>query len=288
MIAVLSVRRSRARWGRAGGVAIVMAIAGAAVAVLPGTAAAGSTWDGLKPEVFGARQIEPGLGVVTLKAPFRPEDQRAVPIEIAARLADGRSIARVTLVVDENPSPVAAVFTLGPGRHSVDLKAHVRLNQQTNVRAIVEASDGRLYMAAQPVRFAGGQAACSAPPTGDPEEILANMGKMQLAELPHSPAAGATATAIAQRVRLSISHPNHTGMALDQRTLLYIPLKMITALQVSQGDVKLFDMTGSITIAENPVLEFDASLAGAHQLHVKLTDSDGQTWTRELPFRAGS
>ncbi|MCB1521213.1 MAG: quinoprotein dehydrogenase-associated SoxYZ-like carrier [Hyphomicrobiaceae bacterium] len=245
---------------------------------------AGSTWDGLRPEVFGTRAIESGLGVVTLKAPFRPADQRAVPIEINTRFGDGRTVKSVMLVVDENPSPVAATFQLGPNQRKFEVKAHVRLNQETRVRAIVEASDGALYMASQLVKFAGGQAACAAPPTGNPEEIVANMGKMQLSDV----ADLGTSTTIDHRVRLSISHPNHTGMALDQQTLLYIPLRMITDLAVRQGDVKLFDMNGSITISENPVFEFDVNLTGAHDVAVTLKDSDGTAWTRVLPIRAGS
>lgn len=249
-----------------------------------GAATAGSTWDGLKPDVFGTRKIDSGLGIVTIKAPIRPEDQRAVPVSIDAKFADGRSIKSVTLVVDENPSPVAAVFNMGPGQRHVALKTAIRLNQQTQVRAIIEADDGGLYMASQLVKFAGGQAACAAPPTGNPEEIAANMGKMLLADANED----GNATQIAHRVRLKISHPNHTGMALDQQTLLYIPLRMVTALEVRQGGAKLFDMTGSITLAENPVFEFPVDLKGEHQINVTLKDSDGAEWKKSLAVRAGS
>lgn len=269
-------------------VAFVVAASCAAVAIVSlgaaGPARAGSTWDSLKAEVVGTRALQSGLGIVTLSAPARPEDQRAVPVAIEARLADGRMVKSVTLVVDENPMPVAAVFSMGPNQRQVSLKTAIRLNQQTEIRAIVEASDGALYMTSRLVKFAGGQAACAAPPTGDPEEIAANMGKMSLVDIP----AEGNATAIVHDMRLQISHPNHTGMAMDQQTLLYIPLRMISALEVRQGDVKLFDMTGSITIAENPYFEFPVSLTGNHQLNVVLKDSDGTEWSRALPIRAGS
>lgn len=259
----------------------------AAIAALTTTAAIAepaSTWDGLRPEVFGARRIDSGLGVVTINAPFRPEDQRAVPVSIEARFHDGRTVKAVTLVVDENPSPVAAVFKLGVEKSAIALRTNVRLNQETHVRAIVEASDGRLYMAQQLVRFAGGQAACSAPPTGNPEEIAANMGKMRIANV----AQETNASSITSRVRLTVSHPNHTGMALDQQTLLYIPLRIVSNLEVRQGATKLFDMTGSMTLAENPAFEFDVDLTGEHKIVAKLTDSDGTEWQRELELPAGS
>lgn len=247
-------------------------------------ALAGSTWDGLKADVTGTRPVQNGLGVVTLDAPARPQDQRAVPVAIDVRFADGRTVTAVTLVVDENPMPVAAVFNMGPNQRHVALKTAIRLNQQTEIRAIVEASDGALYMTSRLVKFAGGQAACAAPPTGNPEEIAANMGKMSLVDVPVE----GNATQIAHDMRLKISHPNHTGMAMDQQTLLYIPLRMISSLEVRQGDVKLFDMTGSITLAENPYFEFPVVLTGDHKLNVILKDSDGTEWTRTLPIRAGS
>lgn len=249
-----------------------------------GPALGGATWDGLKSEVVGTRTLQSGLGVINLTAPVRPEDQRAVPVAIEAHFADGRTVKTVTLVVDENPMPVAAVFTMGPNQRHVSLKTAIRLNQQTEIRAIVEASDGALYMTSQLVKFAGGQAACAAPPTGNPEQIAANMGKMSLAEVPSE----GNATQIEHEMRLKISHPNHTGMAMDQQTLLYIPLRMISTLEVRQGDVKLFDMTGSITLAENPYFEFPVSLTGEHQLNVVLKDSNGTQWDRTLAIRAGS
>jgi len=270
-------------WTRRGLVAAAV-VGAAALSTLSAPVLAGSTWDGLKGDVFGQRRIENGLGIMTLKAPVRPEDQRAVPVDIEARFADGRTVKSVTLVVDENPMPVSAVFNMGPNQRQVSLKTNIRLNQQTEVRAIVEASDGALYMASQLVKFAGGQAACAAPPTGNPEEIAANMGKMQLTDASTS----GQATQIMHDMRLRISHPNHTGMALDQQTLLYIPLRMISSLEVMQGDVKLFDMIGSITLSENPVLEFPVSLTGEHTINVVLKDSDGTEWKRSLPIQAGS
>lgn len=247
-------------------------------------ASAGGTWDGLQAEVIGTRSVQSGRGVITLMAPARPDDQRAVPVAIDARFSDGRTVKTVTLVVDENPMPVAAVFNMGPNQRHVAFKTAIRLNQQTEIRAIVEASDGALYMTSRLVKFAGGQAACAAPPTGNPEEIAANMGKMKLADVPSE----GNATQIEHDIRLTISHPNHTGMAMDQQTLLYIPLRMISTLEVRQGDVKLFDMTGSITIAENPYFEFPVSLIADHNLKVVLKDSEGTEWTRTLPIRAGS
>jgi sulfur-oxidizing protein SoxY len=248
------------------------------------TAQAGKAWDEIRASVFANRPIAPAGDLVTLTAPFRPTDQRAVPIDVEAKFADGRSVRTITLIVDENPSPIAARFDFGAARERVHLATRLRLNAGTDVRAVVEASDGQLYMAERFVRFAGGQAACSAPPSGTPQEIAATMGKMSLEPVGKQQAA---ATAIEPRARLKIMHPNHTGMVLDQLTLLYIPLRIITDLEVRQGEERIFAMRGSMTMAQDPVIEFDYR-AGADTLHVTARDSDGASWARDLPVGQGS
>jgi len=244
----------------------------------------GKAWDEIQAGVFAGRTIEPAGEIVQLTAPFRPLDQRAVPVEVEARLTDGRSVRGITLIVDENPSPVAARFDFGGTREHVHIATKLRLNAATDVRAVIEASDGRLYMAEKFVRFAGGQAACSAPPSGSPEQIAATMGKMSLEALSKQ----APATQIEPRARLKIMHPNHTGMVLDQLTLLYVPLRILTELEVKQGEERVFTMKGSMTMAQDPVVDFDYRTNGAGALHIEARDSDGAAWSRDFPVGQGS
>lgn len=246
--------------------------------------AAETVFDELRPAIFGQRAILDGHGVVSIKAPYRPEDIRAVPFDVEASFKDGRTVKSVTFVVDNNPSPVAASFKFGPGRDHVGLGIKFRLNQQSDVRAVVEASDGRLYMVSQLVKFPGGQAACSAPPQTPAHEIAANMGKMTLAEV----STGAAVSSATPRVKFRLAHPNHTGMVLDQITLLYTPLKMIEKLSVQQGDETVFDMEGSIALNENPVIEFDYRRNGATQLSAVARDTDGSEFTAVFAAGAGS
>ena len=110
------------------------------------------------------------------------------------------------------------------------------------------------------------------------------MGQMKLAEV----AAVAAASPVNQRVRLELSHPNHTGMVLDQITLLYTPLKMINTITVRQGDEPVFDIEGSIALNENPTIEFDFPRNGAGQMTVTATDTDGDKFEHTLPVGAGS
>lgn len=256
------------------------AIAALAAAGLSGTALAGGAWDEVKGSVYYKKNIQDGRGIVSLSAPYRPEDMRSVPLGIDAALTDGRTIKTVTFIIDENPTPVVAVFHMGGARDQVSIKSNFRVDRQSDVRAVVEASDGQLYMVSQLVKFAGGQSSCSAPPTGDPAEIAANMGKMKYEVL----ASSSTASGVVSKGRVTVSHPNHTGMVLDQQTLLYIPVKMVSGITVRQGEETVFAMEGSIALAQNPQIEFDLKRNGASDLEMSVKDTDGGGWASKFPI----
>jgi sulfur-oxidizing protein SoxY len=261
----------------------ILALAAASCAI-PAVASAGPAWDEIRDGVFGGRTIHAAGDAVHLTAPIRPKDQRNVPIAVAAAFKDGRTVKSLTLIVDENPSPIAAVFDVGPKREGFKLATNLRLNAASDVRAIVEASDGQLYMADRFVKFAGGQGACAAPAMGTPEEIAANMGKMTLAPVRTT----AALTEITPHARLQLSHPNHTGMVMDQITLLYVPLRIVTRMEVRQGDERVLAMKGSITLSQDPVIDFDYRVNGAETMQVLVTDSDGASWHKSFPIGQGS
>ena len=132
--------------------------------VLPGVAPAQESeaaWDAIRPQIFGERAIEDGSSVVELVAPKRAEDAALVPIDLLIRVREGAApVKAVTLVIDENPAPLAATFTFGEDRRSFDLSTRMRVNSYSFVRAIAETSDGKLHMVKAYVKAAGG---CSAP-----------------------------------------------------------------------------------------------------------------------------
>jgi len=262
-----------------------LTLAGIAVMATAPLAHAEGTFDVIRTSVFGTQAILDGHGIVTMSVPTRPEDIRAVPFTIDAAFKDGRTVKSVTFVIDNNPSPVAAAFKFGPGRDHVGLGIKFRLNQQSDARAVVEASDGKLYMVHELIKFPGGQAACSAPPSTPADQIAANMGKMKLAEVATP---GASSSAATPRMRFDLAHPNHTGMVLDQITLLYTPLKMVSAISVRQGEESVFDMEGSIALNENPTIEFDYKRNGASSMTVMATDTDGSVFEKTFPLGPSS
>lgn len=251
-----------------------------ASAAAPLSAMASDTWQRIHAEAFGGRTIQDGSGIVKLTAPYRPDDVRSVPLEADISIGNGLNIKTVSFVVDMNPSPVAAVFRMGEGRAQARIATRIRLDQQSDVRVIVETDDGALYMAEQLVKFAGGQASCSAPPVGDPAEIAANMGRMDFAAVGERP----NGSHQVARARYALNHPNHTGMVLDPISLLYIPLLMVDKIEARQGETLVFEMTGSITLAQNPAVEFDYVTNGAGEMSITAHDTSGAAWTRNFPI----
>ena len=252
--------------------------------VASGSALASESWPSIQSELYAGRTIHDGAQMIKLGAPDRPKDQMNVPISVDATLKDGRSIKSITIIVDENPTPVAAKFHFRQKRAHVGLATKFRFDAVTGVRAILETSDGELYMAERHVRFTGGQSACAAPPNGTPEEIAAKLGKMKFAELTPS----ATRSNELQRVHLEIGHPNHTGMVKDQITLLYIPLLLLNEISVRQGDETMVDIEGSMSLSQDPTFEFDFRTNGAQQLTVTAGDTSGATWEASFPLGPSS
>ncbi len=263
--------------------AVLKAIAAALVLALSaGTASAGSyslvEWSDLKPEIFGDRALLSGEGHVTLEAPYRATNDARVPVEIAATAPGLSPIRKVTLVIDQNPMPVSAIFDLDQPRRSVRFGLDLRLNGPSMVRAVVETDDGQLYMTANLVKTSG-QGACAAPPMGDPEEAIAAIGQMQVTAAPAAEGRSAVRTA-----RLDMRHPQHTGMQMDQITLHYILARFVDTVDVWAGEEKLFTLTGSISLSEDPGFSFEIMDPEARSVRVRLTDTDGMVVERELPL----
>jgi sulfur-oxidizing protein SoxY len=242
-----------------------------ALTLSPGAALASendAAWDSIRPEIFGARAIEDGWSVLELVAPPRAEDAALVPLDLRVRVRDGAApVQTVTLVIDENPAPVAATLRFGEARRAFDLSTRVRVNSYSFVRAIAETSDGKLHMVKAYVKAAGG---CSAPATKDPAEATANLGQMRFRVFP------------GQEAQVQIRHPNYSGLQMDQLTRLYTPAWFVETVTVSQGTRPLFRMDASISISEDPTFRFSYRATG-EPVTIEAKDTNGQVFRREFP-----
>jgi sulfur-oxidizing protein SoxY len=215
----------------------------------------------------------------------RALDQRFVPISIEAALTDGRQIEAVTVVVDDNPSPVAAVFHFADRRERAALGVNIRLDEESAVRVIVEASDHLLYMTATFIK-ASGLGVCAAPPVSDQQAAAQVIGQMHLTDLTNDEIAAATQ--LRRRAQLDIKHPQNTGLEMNQVTMMFIALRFITRMEVRQGDQLVWTMDAGMTLSENPRIVFDYWVNGAGRLRVRTEDTRHAVWEQSFPIGSSS
>ena len=230
-------------------------------------------WPELHRDVFGSKPMIEDGGVVTLEAPIRAEDAALTPLTIRIPAEHAAEARKLTLMIDKNPSPVVAEITFGPAAGTGErmISTRVRVDMYSNIRAVVETADGKMYMAVKFVKAAGG---CSAPALKDPDAILAEIGKMHVKAIPVTDAA-----APMREGQLMIKHPQYSGLQTNQATGYWIPFKYITALDVKRGGEVVFSMTGGISISEDPNIRFSYApntSGGDETIEVTATDTDGR------------
>jgi sulfur-oxidizing protein SoxY len=232
-------------------------------------------WPALAAQVFDGKPIGDGNAALTLDAPYRAMDAALVPLGIALTAS---GLRRVTLLIDQNPSPLAATFEFGPASGIDRLATRVRVNDYTNIHAVAERDDGALLAVSRFVKAAGG---CSAPAStvaaGGPP-----LGTMRWRLLP----AGNGDPAGLREGQLMIRHPNNSGMQMDQLTRLYIPAHFITRVRLWQGERPLLAVAGGISLAENPEFRIRFRPDGGTLFRAEAEDNTGARFHAEWPAAA--
>lgn len=238
------------------------------------------SWPSLAKQIFGDRVIRDGGGILSIDAPYRAEDAAIVPISLHSLLAasDPRVMRGLTLVVDENPSPLAARFAPGEASGIRSLSTRIRVDSYTNITAVAELSDGQLYAVQQFVKAAGG---CSAP-AAKAEADATPPGTMRFRRFPPAPGSDPDHS----EAQLLIRHPNYSGMQMDQLTRLYIPAHFVKSVRLWQGSDLLLSIESGISISENPAFRFDYRPNGANAFKAEMEDSDGKLFRQEWPASA--
>lgn len=236
-------------------------------------------WPGLVQDIFNNRPMEDGAGLIALEMPSRAEDAAIVPVTLRVTLpaGDARYAKAITLVIDRNPAPMAARFELGRDSAVSAISTRVRVDNYTDVHAVAELSDGKLYMVKVYLKASGG---CSAPASKNAEEAKAGLGQMRLRQFPKSGDAPITS---AREAQIMIRHPNNSGLQMDQVTRLYVPAFFVNELRVWQDDKLVLAMEGGISISEDPNIRFTYMPAGAKTFRVEAKDTDGHVFRGEWP-----
>jgi sulfur-oxidizing protein SoxY len=240
-------------------------------------------WNELANEIFKGRLLADGTGLVGIEMPTRAEDAAIVPVtmRVTLPLGDPRRVKALTLVIDENPAPVAATFEFGDNAGVSMISTRVRVNSYTDVHLVAELTDGKLYVVKTYVKASGG---CSAPAAKNADEARASLGQMRFRTFGNPTDGGAS---LVQEAQIMIRHPNNSGLQRDQVTLFYIPAHFIEELAVRQGDALLFRMNGGISISEDPNFRFSYLATGAATFAVEAKDNAGKMFRNEWPAKPG-
>jgi sulfur-oxidizing protein SoxY len=130
-------------------------------------------------------------------------------------------------------------------------------------------------MSSRYVKASGG---CSAPPGGDGASS-ANLGKMRIL-VDASPAPGQPAPA-----RLMISHPNASGLAMDQVSRTYASPHFVRSIEVRQAGELVLRADVDFTISENPYFRFYLQDADNGELEARVVDNKDLVFTSTIAPR---
>jgi sulfur-oxidizing protein SoxY len=255
---------------------LLVAASGARIASAA-TPEAYDPWPGLVQDIFNNRPMSDGAEIIGIEMPYRAEDAAIVPVTLRTKLspADERRVVSITLVIDQNPAPMAAKFELGKDAKVSEISTRVRVNNYTDVHAVAELSDGRLYVVKTYVKASGG---CSAPAAKNPDEANNRIGRMRYRQFAH-PEQGPTSGA--RDAQIMIGHPNNSGLQMDQVTQLYIPAFFINELHLWQDDSPVLSMEGGISISEDPNIRFTYVSNGAKHFRAEAKDTQGHLFQHE-------
>lgn len=209
-----------------------------------------STWNTtLKSQFFAGKTIAESDAVIELEVPYRAEDPAIVPVKVISKIPQGKDkyIKKIWVLVDKNPFPFVGEFEFFPESGKADLAMRVRVNTYSNIRAIAETSDGKLTMSKKFVKASGG---CSAPVGADLDEAMKRLGKVKF-RLDEGMKPGQPTEA-----QLMISHPNLTGMQMDQMTRYVRKSHFIDQLKVSFNNKPVLNAKIDIAISADPNFRF--------------------------------
>lgn len=220
-------------------------------------------WEKIASRLFPGRTLRAGQDTVQVIAPLRAAYGASVPVKVVSKLAQKPElyVRRLFIVVDKNPSPVAAVFDLDTEVGQADFETRLRVDEYSHVRVVSELSDGTLHTDSRYVKTSGG---CSAPPNRDSPHLIGKTMLKLAGELHMDQPVAADVTVL---------HPNDTGFELNQQTVMYIPPHFVRSIRVSYAGRKVFDAELDFSVSENPTFRFNFVPHGKGELRAEVTDT---------------
>jgi sulfur-oxidizing protein SoxY len=226
----------------------------------------------LKDQFFAGKSIAENGDVIELEAPYRAEDPALVPLKITSKIKQSkdRYIKKILVLIDKNPFPFVGEFEFSPDSGKADLAMRVRINTYSHVRAIAQMSDGKLFMSKKFVKASGG---CSAPLAADLDAAMKRLGKMKF-RLDEG-----IKTSEPTLVQLLISHPNVSGMQMDQISRFLKKSHFVKKVSVFFNDKPILIAKTDIAISSDPNFRFYFVPDKAGELKAEFTDTSCESPT---------
>lgn len=235
----------------------------------------------LKNQYFSGKTIEDSDKVIELDAPVRAEDPALVPLKIVSKVnqTPDSYIKKILVLVDKNPFPFVGDFEFTPDSGKADLAMRIRVNTYSFVRAIAEMNDGKLYMSKKFVKASGG---CSAPVGADLDAAMQRLGKMKFR------LDDGIKTKEPTLVQLLISHPNLSGMQMDQVTRFVRKSHFVEEMKVSFNNKPILTAKTDIAISSDPNFRFFFVPDQAGTLKAEITDMSCESPTARDVCKKGN
>ncbi len=90
------------------------------------------------------------------------------------------------------------------------------------------------------------------------------------------------------QAQLMISHPNNSGLAMDQLTRLYVPAHFVRRIDVSYAGKPILTAEVDFTISENPNFRFYFVPRTEGELKAEVVDSNDLKFESSISVRQGA
>ena len=204
--------------------------------------------------------------LITISAPSIAENGASVPVTVSSTLHGAREIL---LLVDSNPRPVAAWFTM-PSGTAPFVSTRIRMAGNGTLYAVIRTDDGGLYAATHAIGVTVG--GCGFEQEGDSLDTP-SVGAIRIR-------GGLDKTGVAD-FRILMPHPMETGMRLNKTGEL-VPAYYITDIMATLAERLVFSARLSIAVSSNPLIAFRVADARVGQsLRVVWKDTRGDSRANE-------
>ena len=114
--------------------------------------------DATMKRLFDGRPIKDGAASIKLDLPLIAENGAVVPVsvEVTTPMTPQNHVKAIYIISDKNRRPLNAKFNLTPAMGQAYVGTNLRLGESTDVRAVVEMSDGTLLQAKREVKVTVG------------------------------------------------------------------------------------------------------------------------------------